>query len=42
MLREQGLSGVKKESTKGAERSSVYTSLLNSIEEEADLDLLEC
>ena len=42
MLRVQGLTGVKKESTKQTGKSSVYQSLLKSIEEEDDLSLLEC
>ena len=42
MLRVQGLSGVKKESTKSTEKTSVYKSLLKSIEEEGDVSQLEC
>ena len=41
MLRVQGLSGVKKESKKTA-NTSVYQSLLKSIEEEGDHSQLEC
>ena len=41
MLRVQGLAGVKKESKKVVQ-SSVHDSLLKSIEEEGNADLLEC